>query len=78
MDQARIAATPDAGAEGTPPQPLHPAEMKARVALTLGGGRSFVATARTTPAGLVAAGVLVSSILLSVALLVRVAKPGGR
>lgn len=78
MNQARIVAAPGAEAEGAPPRPLHPEEMNARVALTLGGGRAFVATARATPAGLVAVGALVSSILLSVAVLVSVAKPGRR
>jgi hypothetical protein len=66
--------TPAPGPEAAPPL-RHPEEMNARVALVLGGGRSFTATARTTPAGLVSVGVLVSSILLSVAVLVRAAGP---
>ena len=52
-----------------PTAPAHPEEMRARIALTLRHGRGLEVTARTTPAGLVAVGVLVSAILLSTAVL---------
>ncbi len=59
----------------TPPaEPFHPEEMRGRLALTLGRDRGLEVTARTTPAALVAVGVLVSAILLSTAVLVRAAK----
>ena len=74
MERQHPAQTATEPAETPPPAPLHPEEMNARVALTLSGGSSFVATARATPAGLVAVGVLVSAILLSTAALVRAAK----
>lgn len=61
-------------AEIPPTAVAHPEEMNARIALTLSGGHSFVATARATPAGLVAVGVLVSAVLLSTAALVRAAR----
>jgi hypothetical protein len=60
--------------ESNLPTPTHPEEMNAMVKLTLSEGRSLVATARATPAGLVAVGVLVSAILLSTAVLVRAGK----
>jgi hypothetical protein len=56
------------------PAPAHPEEMNAMVKLTLSEGRSLVATARATPAGLVAVGVLVSAILISAAVLVKAGK----
>ncbi|MBO1075056.1 hypothetical protein [Roseomonas marmotae] len=49
-------------------------EMNATVDLRLGHGVTLNATARATPAGLLAIGGLVSAILLSTAVLVRVAK----
>ncbi|WP_159996802.1 hypothetical protein [Roseomonas sp. 18066] len=72
MEQQLVAG---AGSVGLPPRPAHPEEASARVAVELGGGRSFVATARATPAGLVSVGLLVSGILLSIAVLVRAARP---
>lgn len=51
----------------------HPEEIKATVNLRIGDRALLSASARTTPAGLVAAGVMVSLILVSVAFLVRVA-----
>ena len=58
----------------------HPEEMKASVSLRLGPA-SITAGARTTPAGLVATGLMVSAILLSLVPLVRAVgrwKDGGR
>ena len=49
----------------------HPEEMRAELELRLGPAGTLRATARATPAGLVAAGVLVAAILLSAAALVR-------
>jgi hypothetical protein len=56
------------------PIPTHPDEMSAQVVVKLSGGNSLVATARTTPAGLRAVGVLVAAVLLSAAVVVRAAK----
>ncbi len=57
----------------------HPEEMNARVELRIGNAVSVQATARATPAGLVAGGLLVAAILLSAACLIRVARqPVGR
>jgi hypothetical protein len=50
--------------------PTHPEEIKASVDLRIGNTVSLKATARTTPAGLVTAGILVSAIVLAVATLV--------
>ena len=52
----------------------HPEEMRASLAIRVGSGTVVEATARATPAGLVAVGVLVSAILLSTAVLVRAAR----
>ena len=54
--------------------PPHPEEMKARVKLRIGKRTVVLATARTTPAGLVSVGVMVAAILLSAAALVRTAR----
>jgi hypothetical protein len=51
----------------------HPEEIKATVDLRLGNRVQLKATARTTPAGLVAAGLMVSSILVAAAFVVRAA-----
>ena len=51
----------------------HPEEMRASVTLRLGPA-SLTASARTTPAGLVTTGILVSAILLSLVPLVRAAR----
>ncbi|MCW8085597.1 hypothetical protein [Sabulicella glaciei] len=51
----------------------HPEEMRAELDLRFGSA-TIHATARTTPAGIIAVGVLVSSILLSTAVLVRAAR----
>jgi hypothetical protein len=50
--------------------PVHPEEMKASIALRVGNSVSLKATARTTPAGLVTAGIMVSGIILAVATLI--------
>jgi hypothetical protein len=54
--------------------PPHPEEMKAEVELRIGDRTVVMATARTTPAGLVSVGVMVAAILLSVAALVHTAR----
>jgi hypothetical protein len=54
--------------------PSHPEEMKAKVELRIGDRALIIATARTTPAGLVSVGVMVGTILLSVAVLVHAAR----
>jgi hypothetical protein len=48
--------------------------MKAKVELRIGDRTVVMATARTTPAGLVSVGVMVAAILLSVAALVHTAR----
>jgi hypothetical protein len=54
--------------------PPHPEEMKANVELRIGDRTVVMATARTTPAGLISVGVMVATILLSVAALVHTAR----
>ena len=54
--------------------PQHPEEMNAHVHLRIGNSISVRAAARATPAGLVAVGLLVSAIILSVAPVVRAAR----
>ena len=49
---------------------FHPEEIKASVDLSVGNSVSLKATVRTTPAGLVTAGIMVSAIVLAVATLV--------
>jgi hypothetical protein len=49
----------------------HPKEIRATVDLRKGNSLSLKAAARTTPAGLVTAGIMVSAIILAVAALVR-------
>lgn len=53
---------------------IHPDEMRAEVELRAGQAAVLHARARATPAGLVATGLLVSSILLSTAVLVWAAR----
>jgi hypothetical protein len=61
----------DAGA------PTHPEEIRASVEFRVGNSVLLNATARTTPAGLVTAGVMVAAIVLSLAVLVReIRRPG--
>jgi hypothetical protein len=74
MEQRQAKADGTLEAETRLPISTHPEEMNARVAITLAGGRSLIATARATPVGLIAVGVLVSAILLSTTVLVRAAK----
>jgi hypothetical protein len=50
--------------------PMHPEEMRASVNLRIGDSISLTAMARTTPAGLVTAGIMASSIVLAVAALI--------
>ncbi len=52
----------------------HPDAMKAKVELRIGDRTVVMVTARTTPAGLVSVGVMVTAILLSVAALVHIAR----
>ena len=57
--------------------PAHPEEIRARVKFRVGKRVSLNATVRTTPAGLVTAGVMVAAIVLSVTALVRaIRRPG--
>jgi hypothetical protein len=66
----QIARSVDLGGASPP----HPEEMKADVELRIGERTVLTASARMTPAGLVTAGVMVASILLSAAALVRAAR----
>jgi hypothetical protein len=50
--------------------PPHPEEIRASMDLRIGSSVSLKATVRTTPAGLVTAGVMVAAIVLSIAGLV--------
>jgi hypothetical protein len=54
--------------------PAHPEELRAKVKLRFGKRSQLNATLRTTPAGLVAAGIMTAAILLSIAALVRAAR----
>ncbi|MDT8330492.1 hypothetical protein RQ831_05455 [Roseomonas gilardii] len=58
------------------PQITHPEEMRATASLRIGGAVTLQATARATPAGLVAAAILVGVVLLSTAAVVRAARGG--
>ena len=51
--------------------PVHPEEIKQDVDLRIGKNIALKATVRTTPAGLVTAGVMVAAIVLSITALVR-------
>jgi hypothetical protein len=53
---------------------VHPEEIRASVDLCVANSVSLSATVRTTPAGLVTAGIMVSAIVLAVATLVRAAR----
>lgn len=72
-----MASAKEAVASGGGFQPLasnastHPEGIKATVDLRLGDRVHLNATVRTTPAGLVATGLMVSSILMAVAFVVR-------
>jgi hypothetical protein len=52
----------------------HPEEIKATLKLRLGKRGRLNATLRTTPAGLVSAGIMTAAIFLSIAALVRAAR----
>jgi hypothetical protein len=55
--------------------PAHPEEITATLKLRLGKrGRLNATTLRTTPAGLVTAGIMTAAIFLSIAALVRAAR----
>jgi hypothetical protein len=57
--------------------PIHPEEIRARVDFRIGNSVSLKATVRTTPAGLVTAGIMAAGIVLSITALVRaVRRPG--
>ena len=47
--------------------PAHPEEIRAKVKLRLGKRSRLNATLRTTPAGLVSAGIMMAAIFLSIA-----------
>ena len=55
----------------------HPEEIRARVKFRVGKSVALNATARTTPAGLVAAGIMVAAIVLSITALVRASRRPG-
>jgi hypothetical protein len=61
MDDRTAQTTKQAVTDST-----HPEEMKASVDLRIGKSVSLQATARTTPAGLVSTGIMVSAIILAV------------
>ena len=54
--------------------PAHPEEIRARLKLRLGKRGRLDATLRTTPAGLVTAGIMTAAIFLSIAAGVRAAR----
>ncbi|MBV8091346.1 MAG: hypothetical protein JO139_17590 [Alphaproteobacteria bacterium] len=54
--------------------PAHPEEIRATLKLRLGKRGRLNATLRTTPAGLVTAGIMTASIFLSIGALVRAAR----
>ena len=54
--------------------PAHPEEIRGKVKLRLGKRGRLNATLRTTPAGLVSAGIKTAAIFLSFAVLVRAAR----
>ena len=56
--------------------PAHPEEIRAKVKLRLGKRSRLNATLRTTPAGLVTAGIMAAAIFLSITALVRVSPAG--
>jgi hypothetical protein len=51
--------------------PIHPEEIRASVDFRIGNSVSLKRTVRTTPAGLVTAGIMVAGIVLSITALVR-------
>ena len=54
--------------------PAHPEEIRAKVKLRLGKRSRLNAILRTTPAGLVTAGIMAAAIFVSIAALVRAAR----
>src|SRR5215471_3167704 len=54
--------------------PAHPEEIRAKVTLRLGKRGRLKATLRTTPAGLVCAGIMTAAIFLSIAAVARAAR----
>ena len=54
--------------------PQYPEEMKGKVELRIGDRAVVIATARTTPVGLISVGVMVAAILLSATALVHAAR----
>ena len=54
--------------------PAHPEEIRAKVKLRVGRRSRLNATLRTTPAGLMSAGIMTAVIFLSIATLVRPAR----
>ncbi|HEX3995409.1 MAG TPA: hypothetical protein VHX39_29910 [Acetobacteraceae bacterium] len=57
--------------QATDAPPTHPEEMKGTVEFKLGKLATVTATGRTTPAGLIGAAVLVSSVLIPLAMMIR-------
>jgi hypothetical protein len=68
--EEQTARSEDLGSDSPP----HPEPMKAKIELRIGDRMVVMATAQTTPAGLVSVGVMVAAILLSAAALVHTAR----
>lgn len=62
------------GERASPTAAPHPEEMNASVHLRIGSTVSLQASARATPAGLIAVGVLAAAVLLTTTALVRAAR----
>ncbi len=60
----------------TDPVPTHPEEMTAHMEARIGNIGTIQATARATPAGLIACALLVGAVLLSTAVLARALRRG--
>jgi hypothetical protein len=60
------------------PPSIHPHEMRAEVNIRVGNAIALAASARATPAGLLATGLLVSAVTLSAAVLVWAARHPSR
>ncbi|HET6605721.1 MAG TPA: hypothetical protein VFG62_03580 [Rhodopila sp.] len=57
--------------ETTDAPPSHPEEMKGTVEINFGRLATMTATGRTTPAGLIGAALLVSSVLIPLVIMTR-------
>lgn len=63
--------------DAQPPEPIpsHPEEIRATYDYRIGKSVTLQGTARITPAGIVTAGITVSAILLSLAVLAKARQP---